>query len=200
MRRNGTILIEGRRAARARILVPARCRKAPLQPLKVLNGRPVESGGSRSFSIAGAFQCRLLHFRKIMSSGRPAANESESSQAEIVQILARNGAVAVRIRASSRSCPPGGQNDAGAQAMSNVEGRKIVSSKPEAYEFTTAPLHQFEWARRDFFLRFLAWRIAVFAIAKRCPCRAGKRLPGRGRSTNEELPKTLVRGCTSARR
>ena len=46
--------------------------------------------------------------------------------------------------------------------------------EPERYEFTAAPMHHFELARRDFF-KFLGAGIAVFAVAREYPGRSGNR-------------------------
>src|SRR5229473_1921577 len=71
--------------------------------------------------------------------------------------------------------------------MSNVEGKLIV--EPERYEFTGAPIHQFELARRDFF-KILGAGIAVFSIVKDA---AGTQetAPGHRSFHNEELPKDI---------
>src|SRR5207302_5436631 len=82
---------------------------------------------------------------------------------------------------------PGGQDDAGARAMNNVEGKLFI--EPERYEFTTASIHQFELARRDFF-KILGAGIAVFAIAKDAPA-SPETAPGHRSFHNEELPKDI---------
>jgi len=71
--------------------------------------------------------------------------------------------------------------------MNNVEGKYFI--EPERYEFTAAPFHQFELARRDFF-KILGAGIAVFAIAKDA-MGAQETAPGHGSFHNEELPKDI---------
>jgi nicotinate dehydrogenase subunit B len=69
--------------------------------------------------------------------------------------------------------------------MSNVEGKLFI--EPERFEFSAAPFHQFELARRDFF-KILGAGIAVFAIAKDALARQ-ETAPGHRSFHNEELPK-----------
>jgi len=71
--------------------------------------------------------------------------------------------------------------------MSNVEGKLFI--EPERYEFSAAPFHQFELARRDF-CRILGAGIAVFAIAKDALA-AQETAPGPRTFHNEELPKEI---------
>jgi nicotinate dehydrogenase subunit B len=71
--------------------------------------------------------------------------------------------------------------------MSNAEGKLFI--EPERYEFSAAPFHQFELARRDFF-RILGAGIAVFAIAKDALA-AQETAPGPRTFHNEELPKDI---------
>jgi CO/xanthine dehydrogenase Mo-binding subunit len=71
--------------------------------------------------------------------------------------------------------------------MNNIGGRIFV--EPERYEFTAAPFHQFELARRDFF-KILGAGIAVFAIAKDAMA-AQETAPGHPSFHSEELPKDL---------
>src|SRR6266446_1354549 len=71
--------------------------------------------------------------------------------------------------------------------MSGATEKLIL--EPERYEFTTAPLHQFELARRDFF-KILGVGIAVFAIAKDALA-AQETAPGPRTFHNEELPKDI---------
>ena len=71
--------------------------------------------------------------------------------------------------------------------MSNVEGKLFM--EPERYEFSAAPFHQFELARRDFF-KILGAGIAVFAIAKDALA-AQETAPGQRAFHNEELPKDI---------
>ena len=71
--------------------------------------------------------------------------------------------------------------------MSNAEGKLFI--EPERYEFSAAPFHQFELARRDFF-KILGAGIAVFAIAKDALA-AQETAPGPRAFHNEELPKDI---------
>src|SRR2546427_9697640 len=71
--------------------------------------------------------------------------------------------------------------------MSKVERRFMV--EPERYEFSAAPMHQFELARRDFF-KILGAGIAVFSIAKDA-AGAQETAPGHRSFHNEELPKDI---------
>ena len=71
--------------------------------------------------------------------------------------------------------------------MSNVERKLFV--EPERYEFTAAPIHQFDLARRDFF-KILGAGIAVFAVAKD-GAGAQETAPGHRSFRNEELPKDI---------
>src|SRR2546427_11154034 len=71
--------------------------------------------------------------------------------------------------------------------MSKVERRFMV--EPERYEFSAAPMHQFELARRDFF-KILGAGIAVFAIAKDA-AGAQETAPGHRSFHSEELPKDI---------
>src|SRR2546427_1877635 len=71
--------------------------------------------------------------------------------------------------------------------MSKVERRFMV--EPERYEFSAAPMHQFELARRDFF-KILGAGIAVFAIAKDATA-AQETAPGHRSFHNEEWPKDI---------
>jgi CO/xanthine dehydrogenase Mo-binding subunit len=61
--------------------------------------------------------------------------------------------------------------------------------EPERYEFTAAPMHHFELARRDFF-KFLGAGIAVFALAKDTPA-TQETAPSQG-FHQEELPKDIT--------
>jgi len=61
--------------------------------------------------------------------------------------------------------------------------------EPERYEFRTAPIHQFELARRDFF-KLLGAGIAVFAVAKDSQAMQ-ETAPSRA-FHNEELPKEIT--------
>jgi len=79
--------------------------------------------------------------------------------------------------------------------MSNVERKLFV--EPERYEFTAASIHQFDLARRDFF-KILGAGIAVFAIAKMLRARRRRR-PVTAVFTTKNCPRTLARGCTSAK-
>ena len=69
--------------------------------------------------------------------------------------------------------------------MSNVEGKLFI--EPERFEFSAAPFHQFELARRDFF-KILGAGIAVFAIAKDALARQ-ETAPAHRSFHNEELSK-----------
>jgi isoquinoline 1-oxidoreductase len=71
--------------------------------------------------------------------------------------------------------------------MSNVEGKLFI--EPERFEFSAAPFHQFELARRDFF-KILGAGIAVFAIAKDALA-VQETAPGHRSFHNEELPKDI---------
>src|SRR5438132_13728425 len=89
--------------------------------------------------------------------------------------------------AHAECSPPGGENDAGARAMSNLEEKFVP--EPERYEFGAAPVHQFELARRDFF-KLLGAGIAVFAIAKDATAEQ-ETAPGHRSFHNEEWPKDI---------
>src|SRR6202521_4886086 len=71
--------------------------------------------------------------------------------------------------------------------MNDIEGKVII--EPDRYEFSAAPFHQFELARRDFF-RILGAGIAVFAIAKDA-LPAQETAPGPRTFHNEEPPKDI---------
>jgi len=71
--------------------------------------------------------------------------------------------------------------------MSGVEDKFVI--EPERYEFSAAPMHQFELARRDFF-KILGAGIAVFAIAKDATA-AQETAPGHRSFHNEEWPKDI---------
>ena len=71
--------------------------------------------------------------------------------------------------------------------MSNIEMKSPL--EPERYEFSAAPIHQFELARRDFF-KLLGAGIAVFAIAKDLTA-AQETAPGHRSFHSEELPKDI---------
>ena len=71
--------------------------------------------------------------------------------------------------------------------MSNIEMKSPL--EPERYEFSAAPIHQFELARRDFF-KLLGAGIAVFAIAKDA-ITAQETAPGHRSFHSEELPKDI---------
>ena len=71
--------------------------------------------------------------------------------------------------------------------MNNVEARVFI--EPERYEFSAAPIHQFELARRDFF-KILGAGIAVFAIAKDALA-TQETAPGHRSFHNEDLPKDI---------
>jgi isoquinoline 1-oxidoreductase len=72
--------------------------------------------------------------------------------------------------------------------MSNQQHPFIA--EPERYEFSSAPIHQFELARRDFF-KILGAGIAVFVVAKEAL--AGQEtVPGHRSFHSEELPKEIT--------
>ncbi|HET7150803.1 MAG TPA: molybdopterin cofactor-binding domain-containing protein [Candidatus Acidoferrum sp.] len=62
--------------------------------------------------------------------------------------------------------------------------------EPERFEFTAAPIHQFELARRDFF-KILGAGIAVFVVAKDTLA-AQETAPGSRSFHSEELPKEIT--------
>ena len=72
--------------------------------------------------------------------------------------------------------------------MSNIEMKSPL--EPERYEFSAAPIHQFELARRDFF-KLLGAGIAVFAMAKDSAA-AQETAPGHRSFHAEELPKDIT--------
>ncbi len=61
--------------------------------------------------------------------------------------------------------------------------------EPERYEFSSAPIHQFDLERRDFF-KILGAGIAVFAVAKDALAMQ-ETAPGHRSFHNEELPKDI---------
>jgi isoquinoline 1-oxidoreductase len=65
-----------------------------------------------------------------------------------------------------------------------------LMAEPERYEFTAAPIHQFELARRDFF-KILGAGIAVFAVAKEALA-VQETAPGHRSFHTEELPKEIT--------
>ncbi len=67
--------------------------------------------------------------------------------------------------------------------------RENFAVEPERYEFSAAPIHHFELARRDFF-KLLGAGIAVFAIAKDS-LGAQETAPGSKSFHNEDLPKDI---------
>src|SRR5439155_8366413 len=141
---------------------------------------------------AGVSRCRcfsvcLLHFRHDHEQCRLTANESESQSGGHCSIFARQCVPLRDAPAHHRCGPSGSQNDAGARAMNNVEGKLFI--EPERYEFTAASFHQFELARRDFF-KILGAGIAVFAIAKDA-AGAQETAPGHRSFHSEELPKDI---------
>jgi isoquinoline 1-oxidoreductase len=72
--------------------------------------------------------------------------------------------------------------------MSNL--KQQFAAEPERYEFSAAPMHQFELARRDFF-KILGAGIVVFAAAKDALV-AQETAPGSKAFHNEELPKEIT--------
>jgi nicotinate dehydrogenase subunit B len=71
----------------------------------------------------------------------------------------------------------------------NTMREKFVA-EPERYEFSAAPLHQFELARREFF-KILGAGIAVFVLAKDALA-VQETPPGSPSFHNEELPKEIT--------
>jgi nicotinate dehydrogenase subunit B len=71
--------------------------------------------------------------------------------------------------------------------MSNIEMKSSI--EPERYEFSAAPIHQLELARRDFF-KLLGAGITVFAIAKDAMA-VQETAPGHRSFHSEELPKDI---------
>jgi nicotinate dehydrogenase subunit B len=67
--------------------------------------------------------------------------------------------------------------------------RENFAVEPERFEFSAAPIHQFDLARRDFF-KLLGAGIAVFAIAKDA-LGAQETAPGSKSFHNEDLPKDI---------
>src|SRR5690348_16781021 len=68
--------------------------------------------------------------------------------------------------------------------------RQNFAAEPERFEFSGAPLHKFDLARREFF-KFLGAGIAVFVVAKESL--AAQETPAGSRSFhNEELPKEIT--------
>src|SRR5258708_14593514 len=148
--------------------------------------RPIASRAP-GVSRRGRLSVCLLHFGADHEQRGFAANESESPSSRDRSISARQRVTLRHASAHHRRRPPGGQNDAGARTMNNVEGKYFI--EPERYEFTAAPFHQFDLARRDFF-KILGAGIAVFAIAKDA-AGAQETAPGHRSFHNEELPKDI---------
>ncbi len=71
----------------------------------------------------------------------------------------------------------------------NTMKEKFVA-EPERYEFSAAPMHQFELARREFF-KILGAGIAVFVVAKDALA-LQETAPGSPSFHNEELPKEIT--------
>jgi CO/xanthine dehydrogenase Mo-binding subunit len=67
--------------------------------------------------------------------------------------------------------------------------REKFAAEPERYEFSAAPMHQFELARREFF-KILGAGIAVF-VATKDALAAQETPPGSRSFHNEELPKEI---------
>src|SRR6266581_5194678 len=148
--------------------------------------RPIASGAA-GVSRRGRFSVCLLHFGNDHEQRRFVANESESQSGGYRSISARQRVPLRHASAHHRCGPPGGQNDARARTMNNVEGKFFI--EPERYEFVAAPFHQFELARRDFF-KILGAGIVVFAIVKDAMA-AQETAPGHRSFHNEELPKDI---------
>jgi nicotinate dehydrogenase subunit B len=68
--------------------------------------------------------------------------------------------------------------------------REKFDAEPERYEFSAAPMHQFEWARREFF-KILGAGIAVFVVAKDALA-LQETAPGSRSFHSEELPKEII--------
>jgi CO/xanthine dehydrogenase Mo-binding subunit len=68
--------------------------------------------------------------------------------------------------------------------------REQFAAEPERYEFSAAPMHQFELARREFF-KILGAGIAVFVVAKDALA-AQETAPGSRSFHNEEMPKEIT--------
>src|SRR6266581_2297662 len=149
-------------------------------------------GWAAASGAAGVSRCRrlpvrLLHFGNDYEQRGPLANQSQSQPGGYRSILARQYLPMRHASAHPGCSPPGGEDDAGARAMSNLEEKFVP--EPERYEFSAAPMHQFELARRDFF-KILGAGIAVFAIAKDA-ANAQETAPGHRSFHNEELPKDI---------
>ena len=69
--------------------------------------------------------------------------------------------------------------------------KEQLFAEPERYEFSAAPLHQFELARREFF-KILGAGIAVFVVAKDALASPQETAPGHKSFHNEELPKEIT--------
>src|SRR5881394_3438523 len=172
-----TVLIGGAPRRSCQIPVSAVAAK-PITTIEGLekDGRlnPVQ----QAFLDAGAFQCAYCTSGMIMSSVGLLQTNPNPSRAEIVQFLQGN---------VCRCGTPGGQDDAGARAMSEPSGKFVL--EPERYEFAAAPMHQFELARRDFF-KLIGAGIAVFAIANDATAEQ-ETAPGHRSFHNEEWPKDI---------
>src|ERR1700674_6116601 len=72
--------------------------------------------------------------------------------------------------------------------MSDITGKFVP--EPERFEFSAAPIHHFELARRDFF-KLLGAGIAVFAVAKNSSA-IQETAPGPRSFHSEELPKEIT--------
>jgi len=68
--------------------------------------------------------------------------------------------------------------------------RQNFASEPERFEFSAAPIHKFDLARRQFF-KLLGAGIAVFAVAKDSLA-AQETAPGSRSFHNEEMPKEIT--------
>jgi len=68
--------------------------------------------------------------------------------------------------------------------------RQSSAAEPERFEFSAAPLHKFDLARREFF-KFLGAGVAVFLVAKDALA-AQETPPGSRSFHNEELPKEIT--------
>src|SRR5215467_15197668 len=69
--------------------------------------------------------------------------------------------------------------------------KELFGPEPERYEFTAAPMHRFELARREFF-KILGSGIAVFVVAKDGLSSSQETAPGSRSFHNEELFKEIT--------
>lgn len=67
----------------------------------------------------------------------------------------------------------------------------FLIAEPERYEFSAAPMHQFELARREFF-KILGAGVAVFVVTKGALASPQETAPGSRSFHSEELPKGIT--------